>query len=91
MITSRKRFLDTCEFKSIEKPWVRWGSFVWPETEKIWRTQGYDGTPLDDLFGLDRLERVDPYYGPMPEFKHEVIDEDSVDEPLSLIPNRKPT
>ena len=76
MKTSRERFLDTCEFKSLIKPWVRWGSFVWPETEKIWRTQGYDGTPLDDQFGLDRLDRVDPYYGPMPEFKHEIIEED---------------
>ncbi|RKX77300.1 MAG: hypothetical protein DRP60_06600 [Spirochaetes bacterium] len=75
MKTSRERFLDTCEFKTVEKPWVRWGSFVWPETEKIWRTQGYDGTPLDEEFGLDRLERVDPYYGPMPEFKVEIIEE----------------
>lgn len=76
MTTSRERFLQTCEFKILEKPWVRWGSFVWPETEKQWRKQGYDGTPLDEYFGLDRLERVDPYYGPLPEFEHEVVEED---------------
>ena len=76
MKTSRERFLDTCQFKTVEKPWLRWGSFVWPETEKIWKQQGYDGTSLDDYFGLDRLDRVDPYYGPLPEFKHEVVEED---------------
>jgi len=83
MATSRERFLQTCEFKTLEKSWVRWGSFVWPETEKNWRKQGYDGTPLDEAFGLDRLERVDPYYGPMPEFRHEVIEED--DETVTYI------
>jgi hypothetical protein len=76
MRTSRERYFDTCEFKEVDKKWVRWGSFVWPETEKNWRKQGYDGTPLDEVFGLDRLDRVDPYYGPMPEFTHEVIEED---------------
>ncbi|MFP4564064.1 MAG: uroporphyrinogen decarboxylase family protein [Spirochaetia bacterium] len=76
MKTSRERFFDTCEFKPVDRKWVRWGSFVWPETEKMWRTQGYDGTPLDEVFGLDRLERVDPYYGPLPEFSHEVVQED---------------
>ena len=74
--TSRERFIQTCEFKNLEKPWLRWGSFVWPETEANWRGQGYDGTPLDEYFGLDRLERVDPYYGPLPEFAHTVVEED---------------
>ena len=76
MKTSRERFLDTCEFKIQDKPWLRWGSFVWPETDKRWRTEGYDGTALDEYFNLDRLDRVDPYYGPMPEFRHEVVAED---------------
>ncbi len=74
--TSRQRFLDTCEFSNSGKPWVRWGSFVWPETENNWLKEGYDGRPFDEYFGLDRLERVDPYYGPLPEFKHEVVEED---------------
>jgi uroporphyrinogen decarboxylase len=74
-LTSRERFLATCAFQNPGKPWVRWGSFTWPETELNWRGQGYDGTPLDECFGLDRLERVDPYYGPLPEFKHIVVDE----------------
>jgi len=27
-------YLKTCSFEVLEKPWVRRGSFVWPETEK---------------------------------------------------------
>jgi hypothetical protein len=75
--TSRQRFLDTLEFKSVDRPWVRWGAFLWDETIDRWKEEGWDGTPLDDYFGLDRLVRVDPWYGPVPEFQREVLGEDS--------------
>ena len=77
MTSSRDRFIDTLEFKPVSKPWVRWGAFLWDETVERWRGEGWDGTPLDDYFELDRLVRVDPWYGPVPEFKHEVISEDA--------------
>lgn len=77
MTTSRDRFVDTLQFKPVTKPWVRWGAFLWDETAERWRQEGWDGTPLDDYFDLDRLLRVDPWYGPVPEFKHEVISEDA--------------
>jgi uroporphyrinogen decarboxylase-like protein len=77
MTTSRDRFVGTLEFKPVSKPWVRWGAFLWDETVERWRQEGWDGTPLDDYFELDRLVRVDPWYGPVPEFKHEVISEDA--------------
>ncbi len=76
MATSRQRFLDTLEFKPVAKPWVRWGAFLWDETVERWRQEGWDGTPLDDYFDLDRLVRVDPWYGPVPPFEHKVISED---------------
>ena len=75
--TSRQRFLDTLTFKPVRRPWVRWGAFLWDETVERWKQEGWDGTPLDDYFDLDRLVRVDPWYGPVPEFKHEVLSEDS--------------
>lgn len=75
--TSRQRFLDTLKFKPVRRPWVRWGAFLWDETVERWKQEGWDGTPLDDYFDLDRLVRVDPWYGPVPEFKHEVLSEDS--------------
>lgn len=76
-VSSRRRFLDTLEFKTVARPWVRWGAFLWDETIERWRQEGWDGTPLDDYFELDRLVRVDPWYGPVPEFKHEVLSEDA--------------
>jgi len=33
------------------------------------------GRSLDDIFELDQLVRVDPWYGPVPDFGHEVIAE----------------
>lgn len=75
--TSRQRFLDTLEFKPVARPWARWGAFLWDETVERWKQEGWDGTPLDDYFELDRLVRVDPWYGPVPEFKQEVIAEDA--------------
>ena len=75
--TSRQRFLDTLEFKAVDRPWVRWGAFLWDETIDRWKQEGWDGTPLDDYFGLDRLVRVDPWYGPVPEFQRQVLGEDA--------------
>lgn len=75
--SSRQRFLDTLKFKPVAKPWIRWGAFLWDETVARWKREGWDGTPLDDLFELDRLVRVDPWYGPVPEFQHEVLAEDA--------------
>jgi len=74
--TSRERFLRTLQFKPVETLWVRWGSFIWDETIAVWRSQGYDGRSLDEIFELDQLVRVDPWYGPVPDFGYEVIEED---------------
>ena len=83
MTTSRERFLQTCRFQTADPPWARWGAFVWPETGDLWRSQGYEGPELGwhgegltERFGLDELQRVDPWYGPVPEFEYEVIEED---------------
>jgi len=83
METSRERFIQTCNFQLADPPWVRWGAFIWPETCAVWRTQGYKGPELGwygegltERFGLDELLRVDPWYGPVPGFAYEVIEED---------------
>ncbi len=82
-MTSRERFLKTLSFESVDVPWFRGYAFVWPETEVVWRTQGYEGPVLDwhgeglpRRFALDELVRVDPWYGPVPEFAYRVIEED---------------
>ena len=83
MATSRERFLQTLRFEPADPPWARWGAFVWPETELVWRTQGYTGPELGwhgegltERLGLDELLRVDPWYGPAPEFEYQVLEED---------------
>jgi uroporphyrinogen decarboxylase len=75
MASSRERFLQTLEFKPVNPRWMR-TSGAWQETLDIWRAQGYQGQPLDPYFGVDHIMRVDPYYGPVPEFEHTVIEED---------------
>lgn len=82
-MTSRERFLATLDFRAVDAPWTRAYAFVWPETELVWRSQGYEGPELGwhgeglpARFGLDELLRVDPWYGPVPEFELKVIEED---------------
>jgi Uroporphyrinogen decarboxylase (URO-D) len=83
VITSRERFLKTLNFGQAGPPWFRAYAFVWPETELVWRRQGYEGPELGwhgeglpQRFALDELLRVDPWYGPVPEFEYQVIEED---------------
>ena len=82
-MTSRERFLGTLGFEQVDPLWLRAYAFVWIETEKRWRTQGYEGPKLGwhgeglpQRFGLDELLRVDPWYGPIPEFEPSIIEED---------------
>ena len=82
-MTSRERFLKTLDFECTDQPWVRAYSFIWPETCLRWRTQGYEGPDLGwhgeglpERFGLDQLARVDPWYGPVPEFENQIVEED---------------
>jgi hypothetical protein len=82
-MTSRERFLNTLDFKPVDVPWVRGYTFLWQETDAVWRMQGYEGPKLGshgeglpERFGLDELLRVDPWYGPVPEFELKVIEED---------------
>lgn len=82
-MTSRERFLKTLSFEPVDAPWFRGYAFVWPETEAVWRTQGYEGPELGwhgeglaQRFGLDELLRVDPWYGPVPEFEYKLVEED---------------
>jgi hypothetical protein len=80
-MTSRERFLKTLSFET-GQPWFRAYAFVWPETEAEWRAQGYEGPELGwhgeglpQRLALDELLRVDPWYGPVPEFELKVIEE----------------
>ncbi len=75
MKTPRERFLRTLDFKPVDPPFVLC-SYIWEETDNLWRQEGWDGRPLEKVFGTDVVVRVDASYGPAPEFSYEVLEED---------------
>jgi len=84
-MSSRERFLRTLAFESVDMPWTRAFAFIWPETGDVWRAQGYEGPELGwhgeglpERFALDQILRVDPWYGPVPEFEYRLVEEDEL-------------
>jgi Uroporphyrinogen decarboxylase (URO-D) len=75
MITMRERFIQTLNFQPAQPPFMR-NFGAWEETQDLWRTQGWDGRPLDEVFGTDTLLRVEVYYGPAPQFAYQLLEED---------------
>lgn len=75
MATQRERYLQTMRFEPAEPPFLRWCG-AWPETQDRWKAQGWDGRPLERVLGADNFYHVSPYYGPMPLFAYEVLEED---------------
>ncbi len=76
MHTPRQRFLQTLDFQPADPPFVRPGLGMWEETRTLWLQQGWDGRPLEEVFGTDRLVRVEVYYGPAPDFAYQLVAED---------------
>jgi uroporphyrinogen decarboxylase len=75
MNTQRERYLQTMRFEPADPPFLRWCG-AWPETLDRWKTQGWDGiTPLEDILQADTFYSVAPYYGPVPLFTYEVLEE----------------
>ena len=75
MMTSRERFLRTMRFQRPDVPYVKAVS-RWQETCDRWRREGWDGRPLEEVFGTDRMLGVGVYYGPVPRFEYRVLEED---------------
>jgi uroporphyrinogen decarboxylase len=75
MLTARERFLRTLNFEPVDTP-VAFCSGAWQETLEQWRSQGWDGRPMHEVFGTDVLLPVAVYYGPAPDFSYEVLEED---------------
>ena len=75
MMTARERFVRTLEFQSTDPPFVLC-SGAWQETLDQWRTQGWDGRPVHEIFSTDLLLPVAVYYGPSPPFSYQVLAED---------------
>ena len=67
MATMRERFVQTMNFQPANPTFVR-NFGAWEETYMLWRAQGWDGRPLDEVFNTDVLLRVEVGYGPAPEY-----------------------
>ena len=74
MATARERFSQTLNLEPADPPVVFW-SGAWQTTLDLWREQGWDGRPFDQIFDVDRLLPVEVKYGPVPEFAYEVLEE----------------
>ena len=77
LISPRERFLRTFDFQPVE------GGFTfflgaWQQTLDLWKTQGWDGQPIEKVFDIDVLLQVGVYYGPAPAFSYEVLEEDEL-------------
>jgi len=75
-MTRREDFVCALDFEPVDPPFV-FCSGAWQETQDLWQTQGWDGRPMHEIFGTDRLLPVAPYYGPAPAFPLEVLEEDA--------------
>ena len=72
-ISDRKRFLDTMNYKSVDRvPYRAFGA--WPETIERWKKEGFD--PKDPLIITDHWEVQGGWFFPDPPFEHKVIEED---------------
>ena len=69
--TTRQRFLQTLNFEQPDPPFVR-AIGGWQETMDRWRTQGWDGRPLHEVFGTDAMLYMGIPYGPCPTFEYEL-------------------
>jgi len=74
-MTPRERFLKTLRFEPPDVPFVR-SVGGWAETVERWRREGWDGRPLHEIFGTDLLLGTGVYYGPVPRFEYQVVEED---------------
>ena len=75
MATARERFYQTLNFEPADPPVLFWGG-EWIATADMWRRQGWDGRPVQEIFGIDTLLAVDVNYGPAPSFSYQVVEED---------------
>jgi uroporphyrinogen decarboxylase len=71
----RDRFLRTLDFGVADPPIMALSGFF-DETLALWRDQGWDGSPLEDVFRTDVLLNVAANYGPAPGFHQQVLQED---------------
>jgi len=82
-MNARERYLAITHFEKPDRPFLTgWG--IWPETASRWKNEGWDGTPLDQLFPRDPIMGIPGTIpmrgGPSPPFDKKILEdtEDSI-------------
>ena len=83
-MTPRERFLSTVGFNKPDLAFVI-AMGGWSQTLERWKNEGWDGRPLEEVFGTDVILNAGVYtsqasfhyiYGPVPPFSRKIIKED---------------
>jgi hypothetical protein len=70
----RERYRAVTHFGEPDRPFLS-GFGIWPETAARWRQEGWDGTPLDELFPSDRVIGLPVPAGPCPPFEKKILED----------------
>lgn len=73
-MTARERYLATFSYRPVDKPFVV-AVGGWAETGQRWLREGWDGRPLHEIFGTDLIHGTGVYYGPVPRFEYQLLEE----------------
>jgi len=78
-MNDRERYLAITHFEKPDRPFLTgWG--IWPETAVRWKNEGWDGTPLEEMFPRDRIiglgGSIPMRGGPCPPFENKVLEDD---------------
>jgi len=74
-MTSRERFLNTMEYKPVDRGIYGIGWGAWPETIERWKREGYN-PDKEPLFNVDHWEWIGHWFFPHPPFEKKIIQED---------------
>jgi len=73
-MNARERYWAVTHFQKPDRPFLSgWG--IWPETAERWRSEGWDGTPLEKLFPRDTVLGVSVSAGPWPPFEKKILED----------------
>jgi len=75
-MTSRERFLGTTNYQPVDRIFC-YPVWHWPETLERWQQEGWDGSPLEDVFDFDRLLWSGGLFFPFPAFEEKTLEEDA--------------
>ncbi len=73
-MNARQRYIAVTSFKEPDRPFLSgWG--MWPETRSRWLNEGWDGTPIEEIFPRDPVIHLRVPGGPWPPYEKQVLED----------------